>query len=165
MAPTRGSIHARARCDSGVARLWQWARTRRAPWTCLDAADAAAISSRRMRAIVGALAAAGLVDCVRESELDNNGQKAAEWTLSVTGTAMREPPILIVTDGAIVGVRMPGDDSGTAMLRRALARSGLSTRAAARRLGVSDSSMRRFIRGTPPLGADDPLIARLDVLR
>jgi hypothetical protein len=88
--------------------LWPWARSRRAPWTTLDAAAAAALSPRRTRAIVAALHAAGLLDCVREAELaGQDGQTAAEWTVSEAGRQVLAP-ILIVNGEtrAIIGIRV-----------------------------------------------------------
>src|SRR5437016_4999379 len=142
MSPIPGSIHRRPRSDSGAVRLWTWARTRRRPWTCPEVAEAAAITDRRTREIVRALHEARLLDCVRESEVvGQHGQEAAEWELSAAGRAMLAPPVLIVDGeaGRIVGIRAAVNGDGTAKLRRAVERSGLSTRAAARAMGVHDS--------------------------
>lgn len=107
MSPGKGSTHSRARSDSGAARLWQWARERRGPWTCPEAVEACAISPRRCRAIVAALYAAGVLDQVSESEVSDRGQAPATWRLSAAGRALAAPPIMVVdwVAGLITGVR------------------------------------------------------------
>jgi hypothetical protein len=114
--------------------------------------------------------AAGLLDQIRESELAtgwDGGQEPAEWRLSAVGRALADPPILIVdsTTGQIIGVRPAGDGRGTAMLRRALEASGLSTRAAAKRLQLDPATLRRWLRGGTPIATDDPIVARAMRLR
>lgn len=167
MAPTKGSIHRRPRSDSGAARIWDWARGKRGPWTSADAAEACEISPRRCRAIVAAMHDAGLLDCERESELAQGsvgmgGQQAAEWSLSVAGRALAAPPVLIVDreTGAITGIRAAANGDGTAKLRRHVERSGLTGRAAARALGVNDRTLRRMLAGKPAIAGDDPILAR-----
>ncbi|MCC6775657.1 MAG: hypothetical protein IT537_03315 [Hyphomicrobiales bacterium] len=167
MSPTPGTIHRRARRDSGAARLWQWARRRRSPWTCPQAAEAADITQRRAREIVAALAAAGLVDQAREAELTIDGNQAAEWRLSEAARAVALAPVLVVdgTTGRIVGVRLTGDGSGTDRLRRAIERSGLSIRQAAIQLDIHERTLQRWLAQGAPIAADDPLIARARELR
>jgi len=163
MSPTPGSIHRRPRSDSGAARLWQWARTRRGPWTTLEAAEAAELTARRTRAIVAALGDAGLLDRIKESELEGDaGQQAAEWEMSAAGRALAAPPVLIVDGqvGIITGVRAAANGDGTEKLRKAIARSKLSIRAAAKQLQVNETTLRRMLRGEPPIAGDDPIIAR-----
>jgi len=168
MPPVPGSIHRRPRSDSTAARLWTWARTRRAPWTCADALGAIGGSARRIRGIVAALHQAGILDQISASELTGPGGRApAEWVLSDVGRALAAPPILI-TDaaaGTITGVRAAIDGIGTEQLREAISRSGLSGVAAATALGVRASTLRDLLRGRPPLAEDDPIIARARGLR
>lgn len=111
MSQPRGYRKPTARRDSGAARLWQWARQRRSPWTADQAATANAISRRRCRMIVQALAAAGIVDCVQEyaSIGGAHGWQPAEWRLTAAGRKLTAAPIMI-TDaraGYIVGIRKP----------------------------------------------------------
>lgn len=165
MAPYRGAIHRRPRSDSGAARLWQWARTRRAPWLVAEAAEAAGITARRARAIVTALGEAGYLDCTRLSDAIG---EAAEWRLSEAGRALAGPPILVIdgATGLVTGARAaPVGSDGNAMLQRAVRRSGLSGRAAAAALGVNDRTLRRLLCGETPIPADDPIIARARSLR
>ncbi|HEY7302165.1 MAG TPA: hypothetical protein VH684_30090 [Xanthobacteraceae bacterium] len=137
MSPRPGSIHRRPRRDSGAARLWAWARARRGVWTARDAAAAAGLSRGRARAIVRALARAGYLDCVRESEISGPGagQAPAEWVMSEDGRALASPPVLIVDrkSGNIVGVRASGDGIEAEKLKRAIARAKLPIEEAARR--------------------------------
>lgn len=164
MAPYKGSIHRRARSDSGAARLWHWARTRRRPWTVDMAAAAAEISDRRGRAIVRALYEADLLDCLQERELTDQGWAPAEWTVSEYGRAVTSAPIMIAEEGIITGLRIAADD-GVGQLRQAVERSGLSVRAAARQLGVNDRTLRRMLSGETPLTSDDPILQRARELR
>jgi predicted ArsR family transcriptional regulator len=111
MSPTKGSIHRKPRSDSGAARLWQWARERRGPWTCAEAAEACEISPRRCRAIVAALHAGGVLDCERESEtVGGVGNTPAEWSLSAEGRALAMAPVMVVDgrSGLITGIRAAG---------------------------------------------------------
>lgn len=163
MSPIPGSIHRRPRSDSGAVRLWAWARARRRPWTCPEAAEQCRISSGRCRAIVRAMHDTGLLDQVRGSELVGGlGQGAAEWRLSAEGRAARQPPVLVVDGerGIIVGTRPAGDGRGNALLRQAVDASGLTRPAAAARLGVHVVTLQRWLAGSPPIAADDPMIER-----
>lgn len=162
-----GSIHRRPRSDSGAVRLWAWARTRRGSWTCAEAAEAATITPRRAREIVRALHAAGLLDCIRETETAGQvGQVPAEWAMSAGGRAIDGAPVLIVdgASGRITGIRAAVNGDGTDKLRRAIERSKLSTREAARQLQVNNRTLRRMMQGDPPIAADDPIIARARAL-
>jgi len=114
MPPTLGSIHLRPRLDSGAAALWQWARRRRGPWTCPDAADACGISASRCRRIVAAMQEAGYLDKVGSSAPaapDHRGRRIGAnpngWRLSAAGRALRGAPIMITdaATGEIVGFR------------------------------------------------------------
>lgn len=166
MAPYKGSIHRRARSDSGAARLWHWARTRRRPWTVDMAAAAAEISDRRARAIVRALYEADLLDCLHERELTDQGWAPAEWTVSEYGRTIGVAPVMVSSDGIITGLRISTTDgAGVGQLRQALERSGLSVRAAARQLGVNDRTLRRMLSGETPLTSDDPILQRARELR
>jgi len=112
--PALGSVHLLPRLDSGAAELWQWARRRRGPWTCPDAADACGISASRCRRIVAAMQEAGYLDKVESSAPtapDQRGRRIGatpnEWRLSPAGRALRGAPIMIsdAATGAIVGFR------------------------------------------------------------
>jgi hypothetical protein len=168
MSPSKGSVHRRARSDSGAVRLWDWARGRRGSWTCAAAAEAADITSRRAREIVRALHAAELVECIRETETlgGGQGQSAAEWAMSAAGRAVKGAPVLIVDgkSGRIVGVRAATDGDGAVPLRRAVERSKLPLREAARRLKVNDTTLRAMLRGDQPISADDAIIKRARAL-
>jgi len=114
MPPTLGSVHLRPRLDSGAAELWQWARRRRGPWTCRDAADACGISASRCRRIVAAMHGAGYLDKVESAAPaapDHRGRRigatANEWRLSPAGRELNGAPVMITdaTNGTIVGFR------------------------------------------------------------
>jgi hypothetical protein len=114
MPPTLGSVHLRPRLDSGAAALWQWARRRRGPWTCPDAADACGISASRCRRIVAAMQEAGYLDKVESAAPaapDHRGRRIGatpnEWRLSAAGRELRGAPVMITdaTNGTIVGFR------------------------------------------------------------
>lgn len=61
---------------------------------------------------------------------------------------------------AILARRFPRSD-GTAALRELVAASGLTARAAAERIGIQRDTLRQFLRGRPPLAADDPILERV----
>lgn len=50
--------------------------------------------------------------------------------------------------------------SPSAQLRLYIARSGLSVRAAAKRLGINDRTLRRMLDGALKISTDDPIIGR-----
>jgi hypothetical protein len=110
MSPRRGDIHRRARKDSGAARLWAWARGRRASWTCPDAAASCEVSPRRTRMIVAAMYEAALLLRVREYEMGQQGAEPAEWQMSARGRKLTAAPIMVVDGktGLIAGVRAAG---------------------------------------------------------
>ena len=97
------------RSDSGLARLWQWARGQRKPWSQDDAAEAASLSRSRCRAIVLAMRAAGLVEMVddRKSLGYRQGWTAPTFRLSAIARKHATPPIMVVEGSAIVGMRFP----------------------------------------------------------
>lgn len=160
MSPHRGSIHRQPRSDSGAVRLWQWARSRRAPWTCIDAAEAADISERRARTIITALHESGLVDCDRASELGHDGQQPATWMLSRAGRDLDDPPIMISNGrGIYIGART-ADGDGNDTLRRILERADIATRDAARKLQINSRTLRRMLDGALKISTDDPIIGR-----
>lgn len=162
MPPTPGSIHRRPRHDSGAARIWAWARRQRRTWTAHEAAAACAVASRRARAIVAAMAAAGLLEQTAEVARGEGGQLTpAGWRLSAAGRALPVPPVLIIDGetGSIVGVRVY-DGSGNAELRRLIEETGLSTRAAARALRLNSRTLRRILSGETPISRDDPVLTR-----
>jgi hypothetical protein len=150
-------------------RLWDWARARRGAWTAAEAAEAAEITPRRSRAIVKALADAGLVELVDPTEPLGHraGAAPARYRLSPEGRAHAGAPVLIVDgeSGVITGVRAPADGAGNARLCAAVRDAGLSGRAAARALGVNERTLRRMLSGETPIDGDDPIMARLDGLR
>ncbi len=164
MAPQPGSIHRTARSDSGAARLWKWARSKRSPWTTLDAADAAEIAPSRARGIVAALHAAGLVECTTNAAPSQAGMVAAEYRLSPTGRETIDAPVMIVSDGLLVGARFR-DEAGNVILRARVERSGLTGREVARQLGINHRTLRRMLSGEVSLMADDPVLTRVGKLK
>jgi hypothetical protein len=113
MPPHPGSVHTRARTDSGAARMWDWAQTQRTPWTTIDLCEAIDGSARRTRAIVAAWLAAGLVRRVvptkRQSSYGANRVGYARRIVSyeIAGAHRGSPaPVMIVRDGVIVGARI-----------------------------------------------------------
>jgi hypothetical protein len=109
MSPLTGSTHRAARLDSGLARLWAWARTRRGAWTCQDAVGECLLSESRCRAIVAALHQDGLLEQVsaRSSLGYRTGFLPATWRMSPAGRNLDRAPIMIVDSerGIIVGLR------------------------------------------------------------
>lgn len=169
MPPKLGDIHRRPRSDSGVVRLWEWARGKRGSWTAAEAAEAAEIAPRRARAIIKALCDAGYIDLTAEAESIGgpDGATPAEYRFSAAARDLPGAPVLIVDgeSGTITGVRAPADGDGNARLRAAVDASGLSGRAAAAALGLNERTLRRMISGETPIGRDDPALARLPALK
>ena len=113
MPPALGSTHSHPRRDSGLVRLWEWARARRGTWTCTDAIEACDLSERRCRAMVAALHAAGLID--QTSPQVSSGYRAgwtpAEWRLNTAGREIKQAPIMVIDHvrGVITGMRAQTD--------------------------------------------------------
>jgi len=107
MPPRQGDTHRAPRSDSGVVRLWIWARRKKLAWTADEAAEGAKMSRSRCRATVKALKDAGLVIEVdaRESLGHRDGWSAPTYRLAPHAEGIDTRPIMTMRNGQIVGVR------------------------------------------------------------
>ena len=158
MAPTPGSIHRRPRRDSKIAGLWPWIRARRSPWTADAAALAISASPRRVRAVLRAMAEAGLIGVVADSERHGKWTPA-RWSLTEAGRGVNQAPILIVDRGSPVGVRIPAAPDSRAALEPLVAAKGLAS--AAEHLGIHLETLRGLLDGSVRLMTGDPASSRI----
>lgn len=158
MAPTPGSIHRRPRRDSKIADLWPWIRARRSPWTADAAALAISASPRRVRAVLRAMAEAGLISVVEEAERHGKWTPA-RWSLTEAGRGVTQAPILIVDRGSPVGVRIPAVPDSKAALEPLVAEKGLVSTAA--HLRVHLETLHGLLDGSVKLMTGDPAAGRI----
>lgn len=145
MAPYPGSFHRRPRRDSSLVELWPWIRGRRRPWSCDAAAEAIGASPRRIRAIVRALEASGLIELHQERDPISSRWEPNLWLITDTGQALKTPPVIAL------GRARVGENVDLAQLRAVVDGSGLGQRGVAARVKVSPKSLKLMLAGQMPI--------------